>query len=612
MPNKVTDPTKQVTDSVLLSELARQGIDKDFVELYQDYAPAYVNGKKVKGQSPYAKFYRDLKSNRGFMVVSGLPMVDADGIKIEPGWWQAGKNYFSEKGNLFRARVQGTDIELICKNDQPDGRKANNRLSYNPQLFLNGIEQICGQPILLPVDPLNPNYLENTLEWNYGICKRRLRQIEGGVYGSWTFPTNPNGEVRIKYNQTGDYKLRLGQFRISNDEEVIKPGDFDELAKIGGYPVIVSDSATYYPDANPETTSVDGQARQSYAAAAGVSWATIIAAAGNNAADSSTSDYPTYISEDGTGYDNKWKALYRCIFLFDTSGLPDTAIISAAVLSLYGIGKNDTGTAIAPNVNLYSSAPASNTAVVGGDFDSLGTTPFCDTPITYANWKTASPYWNDFDLNAAGIAAIDKAGVSKFGTRNANYDVAATAPAWTASGTHRVQAYFSEQGTGYKPTLVVTYTLPIVAPTVTTQAVSDIATTTATGNGNITDTGGENASAWGVCYNTTGNPTTADSTAAGSGSGGAGAFTAPMTSLTNVTKYYVKAYATNSAGTGYGAEVNFTTLGIYLKISTGTFTQLADTNKALYYNVSTGRITTLADSNKTLDINKSTGRLTAT
>ena len=101
--------------------------------------------------------------------------------------------------------------------------------------------------------------------------------------------------------------------------------------------------------------------------------------------------------------------------------------------------------------------------------------------------------------------------------------------------------------------------IPVVAPTVTTQEVSDIAPTTATGNGTIVDDGGETPSAWGVCYNTTGNPTTADDVAAGSGAGGIGAFTAPMTGLTPEEHYYVKAYATNTEGTGYGDEVEFDT-----------------------------------------------------
>jgi len=97
----------------------------------------------------------------------------------------------------------------------------------------------------------------------------------------------------------------------------------------------------------------------------------------------------------------------------------------------------------------------------------------------------------------------------------------------------------------------------VTAPTVTTQAVSDIAPTTATGNGTITDNGGEDASAWGVCVATTENPDIEDTVFAGSGAGGVGAFTAPMTGLTPGEHYYVRAYATNSAGTGYGEQVEF-------------------------------------------------------
>jgi len=108
---------------------------------------------------------------------------------------------------------------------------------------------------------------------------------------------------------------------------------------------------------------------------------------------------------------------------------------------------------------------------------------------------------------------------------------------------------------------VVVDAAPFAAPTVTTQAVDNIAETTSTGHGTIVSTGGKTVSAWGVCWNTTGNPTTADSTAAGSGDGSVGAFTAPMTGLVAATLYYVKAYATNTEGTGYGSEEEFTTDG---------------------------------------------------
>jgi len=98
----------------------------------------------------------------------------------------------------------------------------------------------------------------------------------------------------------------------------------------------------------------------------------------------------------------------------------------------------------------------------------------------------------------------------------------------------------------------------ISAPTVTTQAVSDIQPTTATGHGNITATGGENCTKRGVCWNTGGNPTVADSKSEETGSFGTGAFSRSMTGLTPGQHYYVKAYAYNSAGYGYGSQVEFT------------------------------------------------------
>ncbi len=100
----------------------------------------------------------------------------------------------------------------------------------------------------------------------------------------------------------------------------------------------------------------------------------------------------------------------------------------------------------------------------------------------------------------------------------------------------------------------------ILAPTVTTPAVSAIEEITATGNGNITDTGGENCTKRGVCWNTTGSPTVADSKSEESGSFGTGAFTASMTGLIRGEKYYVKAYAYNFGGYSYGSEVTFYTL----------------------------------------------------
>jgi uncharacterized protein (TIGR02145 family) len=95
------------------------------------------------------------------------------------------------------------------------------------------------------------------------------------------------------------------------------------------------------------------------------------------------------------------------------------------------------------------------------------------------------------------------------------------------------------------------------APVVTTNSVSSVTQTTATAGGNITEDWGEQVVQRGVCWNESGNPSINDSkTTDGSGTGH---FTSTLTQLVPGKKYYVKAYATNSAGTGYGNEVSFTT-----------------------------------------------------
>ena len=102
---------------------------------------------------------------------------------------------------------------------------------------------------------------------------------------------------------------------------------------------------------------------------------------------------------------------------------------------------------------------------------------------------------------------------------------------------------------------------PPSAPTVTTQAVDEIGTTTATGNGTITDTGGEDCVERGVCWSTDHDPDIDDSLSGESGTFGAEAFTASMTGLVSGETYYVRAYARNSGGYSYGDEVSFSTLG---------------------------------------------------
>jgi len=102
----------------------------------------------------------------------------------------------------------------------------------------------------------------------------------------------------------------------------------------------------------------------------------------------------------------------------------------------------------------------------------------------------------------------------------------------------------------------------LIAPTVTTSAVSSISTATATGNGNVTNLGVPSSlTAYGVCWSSTATtPTVSNSYISNGTKTTTGAFTSAMTGLTPGATYYVRAYAINSTGTSYGSVVSFKTL----------------------------------------------------
>lgn len=234
-------------------------------------------------------------------------------------------------------------------------------------------------------------------------------------------------------------------------------------AALGFLPLVALTTSTFYPDPDAESTSVDGYVRQDYGAAAGVAWTTIVnKSAGNTANSTAGDDSVIEIQADITS--NTWRKLVRAFYLFDTAALPDGDTIDSATLSIKGSGKFD-ATGITPNVNIYASTPASNTDLVTDDFDQVGSTAFA-TAITYANWSTSA--YNDFALNASGLAAITKTGVSKFSARNAAYDVADSQATWGATAEAGVQGFYADQtGTTSDPKLVVIHSAPIITKTVT-------------------------------------------------------------------------------------------------------------------------------------------------
>jgi len=186
-----------------------------------------------------------------------------------------------------------------------------------------------------------------------------------------------------------------------------------------------------------------------------------------------------------------------------------------------------------------ASSITTTTAVSGGEILNAGGGTISGRGVCWA--KTANP-------TISNSLTTDGTGTGTFTSNLTGLEPGTT---------YHIRAYaVNETGTAYGNEL--TFTTQVAIPTLSTDDVTSITTTTAVSGGNITADGGGSITARGICWSTTADPTTADSkTTNGTGTG---TFTGSMTGLTPGATYHVRAYATNSAGTAYGADVTFNAL----------------------------------------------------
>jgi len=236
--------------------------------------------------------------------------------------------------------------------------------------------------------------------------------------------------------------------------------------------------------------------------------------------------------DDGSG--DSGDVLYDG-WIADAGGNHRTLIINATIWLA-------SSNALSPTVTTTNvSAIGSTTAMSGGNVTASGSTSVTARGVC---WSTAvNPVATDnhtSDGSGTGTYTSSITGLS-------------------AGTLYHIRAYASNSvGIAYGGDLQ--FTTSALLPTVTTATPSSITTTSAACGGTVSADGGASVTSRGICWSTSANPlASGNHTTDGSGTG---TFNSSISGLTASTLYHVRAYATNSVGTNYGSDLQFTTAAL--------------------------------------------------
>jgi hypothetical protein len=358
---------------------------------------------------------------------------------------------------------------------------------------------------------------------------------------TWIFNKDPQGTVWIKDNvqKSAGFEWDIVPYAFDSATPIPNKIPINQYKQVSAkdmasavYPVTIDPTEVYITSASDGSVSCNN-----------VNYNTARTAAVGGV--DSTSLYVGQI----TGY-----TIWRDALYFDTSALPDVAVVTAANVSVYGktdTSVNDFSLTIVSGMPTYPSDP-----LVPADYDRTK----YNTSITGAAGFNTSGFvigFNNISMNATGISWINVAGTTKF-LLISSRDWAGAVP--VANEYVILEDY--AKGAGYRAYIEVIYTSGSV-PTVTTNPATYITKTTARMNGYLNADGGSacnlsfnyslwNGSAWGANI----------STANQSGKVTGESFYADLTGLNNSSTYRFIALAGNNLGLSQGLWVNFSTSAV--------------------------------------------------
>jgi hypothetical protein len=528
----------------------------------------------VTSERSSTKLISQTKDAKGKLIntyratISSLPSNLSD-LKtiINTSWTKttddSGQVIFKSGANVFSSQIVGNKVSVL----DDKGRI----YSWTSTIQANGVELIPSKAEITD-DLFNDSYYNNCVMWNYGTVKkndaiadffvinndsatvtRYIRSIEGMIQEFWVINKDPECNITIRVKDNKEEKMEGNESKllaydaegsIIEIEELMLniPGKTYLISKeqMAGkkYPIYID------PDVSFTINSSDG-----FLESEGGVYNTI-----HNAASSSSSPYTTgTIIKTGQQLVVATYDIYRGFLYFDTSSIPDTAVISVTNLDLYCVddySDTDFYITLKNGQVVFPHSP-----LVVGDYLS---TQYTGNGGQIYTSNVFSDQRFLIDFNSTGIGWINKTGTTKLALIS-SYDTVATAP----TGKEYVSIGSYEMGSGYQSILTVTYSVPAVTPTITTGVASGEGTTSATLNGVLVSDGRGDPNIVEYCsanfeYGLTTSYGSTSQIYSGYTSGQS--VVIGVVGLSKGTLYNFRAKATNSSYTATGANAQFLTL----------------------------------------------------
>ena len=265
-----------------------------------------------------------------------------------------------------------------------------------------------------------------------------------------------NGDIVREYydEDVGTTTLRYREdpetavYEVLSQTLDVKKEKFTDRKMIKGK--VGNTTSVFYPDADPESSTVDGFVRRHY----DDNWSSIRSKLGTQYYSDEASGWVTSLQTKGTT--NEWDNMGRGVFTFNTGSIPDTDTVTDATFSFYVKDVQGTSAFGGMSLAITDHDNYQNTHVSGWDYkiSRFGDRYASDTPIT----SYSGGSYHDHQFTNAGREMVDKTGITFIGTITAE-ELDNNEPSWQSNKYMKVNAYNADEtGTTKDPKLVVEHT----------------------------------------------------------------------------------------------------------------------------------------------------------